>query len=173
MRKYVIDRKEGFNSGDSKARYYNGVANLRLGLILMLLAVSLLGLMTSSVAETIQTNSSFDRNGTITRVLSPSSIIIGKVAVSLDEVDASGLNNCAYSYLMHDLEYYIGKDVFVKGNKVYLDLNGAYNSESINEKIQREISMLEEEQEYGNLCQSLYYEGYLRYEERTPKGRFI
>ena len=57
--------------------------------------------------------------------------------------------------------------VIVKGNKMYLALNGAYNSESINEKIQREISMLEEEQEYGNLCQSLYYEGYLGYEERT------
>ena len=106
-------------------------------------------------------------NGTITRVLSPSSIVIGKVAVSLDEVDASGLNNCAYSYLMNDLQYYVGKDVLVIGNKVYLALNGAYNSESINEKIQREISMLEEEQEYGNLCQSLYYEGYLGYEERT------
>ena len=140
---------------------------MKLGLILMLLAVSLPGLMTSSVAETNQTNSSFDMNGTITRVLSPSSIVIGKVGVSLDEVDASGLNNCAYSYLMNDLQYYVGKDVIVKGNKVYLALNGAYNSESINEKIQREISMLEEEQEYGNLCQSLYYEGYLGYEERT------
>jgi hypothetical protein len=140
---------------------------LKLGLILMLLAVSSMGFMTSSLAETNQTNSSFDMNGTITRVLSPSSIVIGKVAVSLDEVDASGLNNCAYSYLMNDLEYYVGKNVLVIGNRVYLALNGAYNSESINEKIQREISMLEEEQESGNLCKSLYYEGYLGYEERT------
>jgi len=123
--------------------------------------------MTSSGIETNQTNSSFDMNGTIIRVLSPSSIVLGKVAVSLDEVDASGLNNCAYSYLMNDLQYYVGKDVLVIGNKVYLALNGAYNSESINEKIQREISMLEVEQEYGNLCQSLYYEGHLGYEERT------
>jgi hypothetical protein len=69
----------------------------------MLFAVSLSGLMTSSVAETNQTNSSFDMNETITKVLSPSSIVIGRVAVSLDEVDASGLNNCAYSYLMDDL----------------------------------------------------------------------
>ena len=133
----------------------------------MLLAVSLSGFLTSSGTETDQTNSSFDMNGTITRVLSPSSIVIDKVAVSLNDVDASGLNNCAYSYLMDDLKYYIGKDVFVKGNKVYLALNGAYNSESLNEKIQREISKLEEEQESINFCRSSYYEGYLSYVERT------
>ncbi|MGV8126081.1 MAG: hypothetical protein ACP5PV_02575 [Methanothrix sp.] len=106
-------------------------------------------------------------NGTITKVLSPSSIVIGTVAVHLDDVDASGLNNCAYPYLMRDLEYYIGKNVFVKGNKVYLDLIGAYNSVSVNEQIQMEILSLEKDQEYGNLCESLYYEGYLGYEERT------
>jgi uncharacterized membrane protein len=143
------------------------VVNLKVGLALILLAVSLSVFMTSSGTEMNQTNSTFDMNGTITKVLSPSSIVVGTVAVNLDDVDASGLNNCAYPYLMRDLEYYIGKNVFVKGNKVYLDLIGAYNSVSINEQIQMEILSLEKEQEYGNLCESLYYEGYLGYEERT------
>jgi len=130
---------------------------LKLGLALMLLAVSLSGFIISTGTEMNQTNSSFDMSGTITKVLSPSSIVVGNAAVNLDDVDASGLNNCAYSYLMRDLKYYIGKDVLVKGNKVYLDLIGAYNSVSINEQIQTEILSLEKEQEYGNFCESLYY----------------
>jgi len=37
-----------------------------------------------------------------------------------------------------------GKDVFVKGGYVYFDLTGSYNSHSINEMTQKEISDLKE-----------------------------
>ena len=101
-------------------------------------------------------NSNFDMRGTITNVLSPSSIVIGRDMVNLDGVDPSGLYRFTYSYLMDDLKYYIGKDVFVKGNYVYLDLQGAYNSESINELIQKEILDLREQQDNEWLYQSSY-----------------
>ena len=75
--------------------------------------------------------------GTITNVLSPSSIVIGSDVVNLEGVDPSGLYGSTYVYLMEDLKsYYIGKDVLVKGNYAYFDLNGAYNSQSLNEMIQ-------------------------------------
>jgi hypothetical protein len=50
----------------------------------------------------------------------------------------------------------------VKGNYVYFDLQGAYNSESINEMIQKEIMDLRDQQYYGWLDQSSYqsYGGY-------------
>jgi len=101
-------------------------------------------------------------------MLSPSSIVIGKEVVNLDGIDTSGLYWFTYSYLMDDLEqYYIGKDVFVKGNHVYLDLQGAYNSESINEMIQKEILDLREQQDYGLFYQSSYqsYVGYKGFRE--------
>jgi hypothetical protein len=102
-------------------------------------------------------NLSFDMSGTITNVLSPSSIVVGMDVVNLDGVDPSGLYRFTYSYLTRDLkDYYIGKDVFVKGNYVYLDLQGAYNSESINEMIQKEILSLREQQDYGSFYQSSY-----------------
>ena len=113
-------------------------------------------------------NSSFDLKGTITNVLSPSSIVIGRDVVNLDGVDASGLYRSTYVYLMEDLRsYYIGKDVLVKGNYTYFDLNGAYNSESINEMIQKEISDLLNGQNYGVVygryygrSSGTYYTGY-------------
>ena len=114
------------------------------------------------------TNSSFDLKGTITNVLSPSSIVIGRDVVNLDGVDASGLYRSTYVYLMEDLRsYYIGKDVLVKGNYTYFDLNGAYNSESLNEMIQKEISDLLKGQNYGIVygryhgrSSETYYTGY-------------
>ena len=103
------------------------------------------------------TNMSFDMSGTITNVLSPSSIVIGMDVVNLDGVDPSALYMFTYSYLMRDLkDYYIGKDVFVKGNYVYFDLQGAYNSESVNEMIQKDILDLREQQDYGSFYQSSY-----------------
>jgi hypothetical protein len=57
----------------------------------------------------------FRYGGTITNVLSPSSIVVDKVVVNLDGIDPSGLYRFTYSYLMDDLKYYIGKDVLVKG----------------------------------------------------------
>ena len=69
---------------------------------------------------------------------------------------------------MDDLKgYYIGKDVFVKGKYVYFDLQGAYNSESINEMIQKEIMDLRDQQDYGWLDQSSYqsYGGYTGFRE--------
>jgi hypothetical protein len=96
----------------------------------------------------------FDRRGTITNVLSPSSLVVDKAVINLDGVDPSGLYRFTYSYLMDDLKYYIGKDVLVKGNYVYLDLQGAYDSESINEMIQKEISDLRDQQDYGWFPQS-------------------
>mgnify|MGYP006972347993 CR=1 FL=1 len=93
--------------------------------------------------------SGFDMKGTITHVLTPASIVVGNVTINLDGINATGLSNSAYVYLMEDLRrYYIGKDVLVKGNYAYFDLHGSYNSESINEMIQRQISDLEAAQRY-------------------------
>lgn len=93
--------------------------------------------------------SGFDMKGTITLVLSPGSIVVGNVTVNLDGINSSGLSSSAYIRLMEDLKsYYIGKDVLVKGNYAYFDLHGSYNSESINEMIQRQISDLEAAERY-------------------------
>jgi hypothetical protein len=95
--------------------------------------------------------------GTITNVLSPSSIVIGSYVVNLVGVDASGLYRSTYVYLMEDLKsYYIGKDVLVKGNYTYFDLQGAYNSESINEMIQKDILDMQTAQDYGKIYGRYY-----------------
>jgi hypothetical protein len=128
----------------------------------------ILSAVPSAGSDTKITNSSFDMKGTITNVLSPSSIVIGRDVVNLDGVDASGLYRSTDVYLMEDLRsYYIGKDVLVKGNYTYFDLNGAYNSESINEMIQKEISDLLKGQNYGIVygryhgrSSGTYYTGY-------------
>lgn len=94
--------------------------------------------------------SGFDMKGTITYILTPASIVVGNVTVNLDGINATGLSSSAYIYLMEDLKrYYIGKDVLVKGNYAYFDLHGSYNSESINEMIQRQISDLQTAQRYA------------------------
>ncbi len=88
----------------------------------------------------------FDMQGTILEVISPSSLKIGNSTVTLADVDASGLNQWQYAYLMNDLKSSLqGKDVFVKDGYVYFDLTGSYNSHSINEMTQKEISDLKEE----------------------------
>jgi len=135
---------------------------LKTGLALALIILGLSGVLISAGTDANAQNSGFDMRGTITNVLSPSSIVIGKEVVSLDGVDPSGLYRFKYAYLMDDLRYYIGKDVLVKGNYVYLDLQGSYNSESINEMIQKEISDLRDQQDYGGFYQSSYqsYGGY-------------
>ncbi len=94
--------------------------------------------------------SGFDMKGTITYILTPASIVVGNVTVNLDGINATGLSSSAYICLMEDLKrYYIGKDVLVKGNYAYFDLHGSYNSESINEMIQRQISDLQTAQRYA------------------------
>ena len=141
---------------------------MKRGLVLILIALSLSEILISAGADTERTNSSFDMKGTITNVLTPSSIVIGSNVVNLDGVDSSGLYRSTYYYLMEDLKsYYIGKDVLVKGNYVYFDLNGAYNSESINAMIQKEISDLLKGQHYGIVygrhygrLSGTYYTGY-------------
>ena len=138
------------------------------GFILLLIDMKLTEVLISAGSDTKMTNSSFDLKGTITNVLSPSSIVIGRDMVNLDGVDASGLYRSTYVYLMEDLRsYYIGKDVLVKGNYTYFDLNGAYNSESLNEMIQKEISDLLKGQNYGIVygryygrSSGTYYTGY-------------
>ncbi len=129
---------------------------MKRGLVLIFIVLSLSEILIAAGAAQI-TNSSFDMKGTIANVLTPSSIVIGSDVVSLDGVDASGLYRSTYYYLMEDLKsYYIGKDVLVKGNYVYFDLNGAYNSESINVMIQKEISDLLKGQNYGILYGRYY-----------------
>jgi hypothetical protein len=87
----------------------------------------------------------FDMQGTIVDVISPSSLLIGNSTVNLADVDASGLTARQYAYLMNDLKSSLtGKDVFVKGGYVYFDLIGSYNSHSINEMTQKDISYLKE-----------------------------
>jgi hypothetical protein len=89
--------------------------------------------------------SNFDMQGTIVEVISPSSLLIGNSTVILADVDASSLTARQYAYLMNDLQSSLpGKDVFVKGGYVYFDLTGSYNSYSINEMTQKEISDLKE-----------------------------
>jgi hypothetical protein len=134
---------------------------LKMGLALVLIVLSFLEVSLSSGNDMETTNLNFDMSGTITNVLSPSSIVIDAYVVNLDGVDPSGLYRFTYSYLTRDLkDYYIGKDVFVKGNYVYLDLQGAYNSESINEMIQKDILSLLEQQDYGSFYQSSYQSTY-------------
>lgn len=126
-------------------------------LVLALIAIlSISEVLVSAGAGQSLSASSFDMSGTITDVLAPSSILVGNEEVNLESVDSSDLNPASYAYLMRDLkEWLISKDVFVKGNRVYFDLNGAYNSVSVNEQIQKEIDDLVEEQ-YYYLC---YYYG--------------
>jgi hypothetical protein len=132
----------------------------RLALTLIVLCLS--GVLISAGTDVKPIPLGFDRRGTITNVLSPSSLVVDKAVINLDGVDPTGLYRFTYSYLMDDLKYYIGKDVLVKGNYVYLDLQGAYNSESINEMIQKEISDLRDQQDYGWFYQSSSqsYRGY-------------
>ena len=129
---------------------------MKVGLALILIALCFSEILISAGADMMPTNSNFDMGGTITNILSPSSIVIGMNVVNLDNVDPSGLYRFTYSYLIDDLKYYIGKDVFVKGNYVYFDLQGSYNSESINEMIQKKILDLREQQDYGWIYQSYY-----------------
>jgi hypothetical protein len=82
----------------------------------------------------------FDMQGTITDVLSPNTLRIDDKLITLEGVDPSGLNRTQNYILMDNLrDWLIGKDVFVKGNYVYFDLNGSYSSVSINEMIQKDI----------------------------------
>ena len=130
---------------------------MKIGLVLIVMVLSFSEVLTSAGTDINTANLNFDMRGTITNVLSPSSIVIGRVMVNLDGVDPSGLYVSTYSYLMDDLKgYYIGKDVFVKGNYVYFDLQGSYNSESINEMIQKEILNLREQQDYEWFYQPYY-----------------
>lgn len=87
----------------------------------------------------------FDMQGTVTGVTSPSELLVDGKVIKLDGVDASVLSYEQYSFLMNDLPSWLsGKDVFVKGSSVYFDLQGSYNSESINEMIQKEILNIKE-----------------------------
>jgi hypothetical protein len=100
----------------------------------------------------------FDMQGTIMDVISPSRLLIGNNTVDMVDVDASDLNMRQYAYLMDDLKSSLqGKDVFVKGGYVYFDLTGSYNSVSINEMTQKEISDIKEMRRFfcDGFCQ--YY----------------
>jgi hypothetical protein len=100
--------------------------------------------------------SNFDTKGTVVDVLSPSSLLIGNKTVGLKDVDTSSLPPGLYTYLMYDLKkWLIGKDVFVKGGYVYLDLVGSYNSKSVNEMVQNEIGKLQDEMLY--CCDRIIY----------------
>ncbi|MFB3764175.1 MAG: hypothetical protein ACE14P_02895 [Methanotrichaceae archaeon] len=133
---------------------------MKIGLILILVLV--LGFLETLISAGVDSDgaiTSFDMQGTITDVLTPSSVLVGDKTINLAGVDSSGLNAAYYAYLMQDLkDYYIGKDVFVKGNYIYFDLGGEYNVDSINGKIQKEIDDLAEAQ-YYDTC---YYYGYRR-----------
>ena len=107
------------------------------------------------LASLLQTPA-FDMQGTVTRVNSPTSLVIGNETVNrtvlLEGVDASGLTNLKYDYLMRDLQGYLPKkEVLVNGSQVYFDLVAGYNSQSINEMIEKKISLLEQMPDY--FCQ--------------------
>lgn len=125
-------------------------------MLVLIVVLSISEVLVSAAAGQGVSISSFDMRGTIIDVLTPSSILVGKTEVNLESVDSAELNPAANAYLMRDLkDWLVGKDVFVKGNRVYFDLHGAYNSVSINEQIQKEIDDILEEQHYY-LC---YYYG--------------
>ena len=69
---------------------------MKRGLVLILIALSLSEILISAGADTERTNSSFDMKGTITNVLTPSSIVIGSNVVNLEGVDSSGLYRSTY-----------------------------------------------------------------------------
>jgi hypothetical protein len=119
-------------------------------ILISIFAVFCLSGMGVSVDPNLKfTSSYFDGKGTITRVLSPSSLVIDNEVVKLEGVDPSGLYSSTYAYLTEDLRtWLIGNDVFIKGNYVFFDLNGAFNSISINQQIQEEINNLRYEQYY-------------------------
>ncbi len=133
---------------------------MKIGLVLiMVLVLSFFEAITAAGAGPSGVITSFDMQGTITDVITPSSVLIGDKIVNLVDVDSSGLNAAYYAYLMQDLkDYYIGKDVFVKENYIYFDLGGEYNIDSINGKIQKEIDDMVQAQYYDK-C---YYYGYCR-----------
>lgn len=129
---------------------FHGRSHMKILTVLAIIAVlSFSEVLVSAGTDDKMRSSSFDMSGTITEVLTPSSILVGKETINLEGVDSFGLSSAANAYLMRDLkEWLIGKDVFVKGNHVYFDLNGAYNSVSINEVIQKEVMDLWYEQQY-------------------------
>ena len=91
----------------------------------------------------------FDMQGTIKDVVTPTDILVDNKTIKLADVDISGLTNGQYIYLMYDIKPWLtGKDVFVKGSYVYFDLQGSYNSVSINEMIQKEIENIKENWPY-------------------------
>lgn len=115
----------------------------------ILTLLCLLSISTQSGAGASSLPSGFDMRGTINHILTPASIVVGNVTVNLEGINSSSLSNSSYFYLMEDLRsYYIGKDVLVKGNYAYFDLNGAYNRVSINEMINRQITDLKAAQSY-------------------------
>ncbi len=98
--------------------------------------------------------SSFDMQGSITDVKSPSIIVVGSTTIELANVSASGLDPDEYAYLMDDIRpRLLGKDVLVKDSYVYFDLVGSYNSESINEIIQNEIADIKNSRQY--ICEGI------------------
>ncbi len=140
---------------------YYGDVILKTGLVLVLVALGFMAVPIPSAAGVTLTNASFDMSGTITNILSPASIVVDRSVVNMEGVDSSGLYRFTYAYLIEDLkENYLGKDVFVKGNYVYLDLQGAYNAVSINEMIQKEISDLQMQQDYGTIYGWTYESSY-------------
>jgi len=64
---------------------------LKIGLALVLIVLSFSEVPLSAGTEMEKANLSFDMSGTITNVLSPSSIVVGIDVVNLDGVDPSGL----------------------------------------------------------------------------------
>lgn len=135
----------------------SGRSLLKGGLVLSLLAVLFTPqVLASTGAGSMAASSSFDMSGTITEVLNPTTILVGKEKITLEGVDPSDLNSASYTYLMMDLNgWLLGKDVLVKGNRAYFDLNGAYNSVSINEMIQKEVDDLWDEQYYHTCFRKL------------------
>jgi hypothetical protein len=78
--------------------------------------------------------------GTISDILAPNSLMINDKLITLEGVDPSGLSAVQNYVLMGNLrDWLIGKDVYVKGNYAYFDLQGSYSSISINEMIQEDI----------------------------------
>ena len=86
---------------------------MKTGIALTLIVLCLSGVMISAGTDAKPIPSGFDMRGTITNVLSPSSLVVDKAVINLDGIDPSGLYRFTYSCLMDDLKYYIGKDVLV------------------------------------------------------------
>jgi hypothetical protein len=88
----------------------------------------------------------YDVHGPITDIISPTSILIGNdtvvdLNIDLEYSNPADLSAANYEFVMDYLkDKLIGKEVYVRNDYAFYDLNGAMNSVTLNRMIQKEIT---------------------------------